>query len=115
MRAQSGQHIEQRGARGVQAQRIEHQIGAGKERRGAEKKCRRRKIAGNGGLNGVQRLRPAMETESSVRVSVAPKARSASSLWSRVRTASRTVVVPAVCKPASRTQVFTCALGTGVV
>ena len=58
---------------------------------------------------------PAMETESSVRVSVAPKARSASSLWSRVRTASRTVVVPAVCRPASRMQVFTCALGTGVV
>ncbi len=58
---------------------------------------------------------PAIETESSVRVTVAPKARNASSLWSRVRTASRTVVVPAVCNPASSTQLFTCALGTGVV
>ena len=58
---------------------------------------------------------PEMETESRVRVSVAPKARRASSLWSRVRTASLTVVVPVVWRPARRTQVLTWALGTGVV
>ena len=56
-----------------------------------------------------------METESLLRATSAPNARSASSLWSRVRTASRTVVVPAVSRPASSTHVFTCALGTGVV
>ena len=58
---------------------------------------------------------PEMLTESMERVSVAPKARRASSLWSRVRTDSRTMVVPAVCSPARRTQVLTWALGTGVV
>ena len=50
---------------------------------------------------------PHIETESTVRVTSAPKARRASSLWSRVRGASRTVVVPFVCRPASRMQVLT--------
>ena len=57
----------------------------GKSDGGAEEECSRRDIAGDSGINGMKGLGPAMETESIERVSVAPKARRASSLWSRVR------------------------------
>ncbi len=42
-----------------------------------------------------------------------PNAASACSVWSRVWAGSTTVVVPLVWSPASRTALFTCALGTG--
>ena len=45
----------------------------------------------------------------------APNWRNASSVWSRVRTGSRTVVVPSANRPANRTHVLTWALATGSV
>ena len=57
VRAQRGQHVKQRGARGIQPHRIQNQIGTGKHERRAEEKCRRRKVAGNSRIDRVQRLR----------------------------------------------------------
>ena len=51
----------------------------------------------------------------SVRSTGTPRARSIRSVWSRVATASRTVVRPSARSPASRIADFTCALGTAVV
>ena len=48
-----------------------------------------------------------------LRSTSAPKARSASSPWSRVRAGSSTVVLPSASSPANSTEVFTCALATG--
>ena len=45
----------------------------------------------------------------------APKWRSMRSVWSRVASGSITVVSPAVLRPASRMQLFTCAEATGSV
>ena len=52
------------------------------------------------------------ETERSCRSTGAPRAANARSVWSRVRTASCTVVVPPASTPASSTALLTCALGT---
>ncbi len=73
------------------------------------------KSPGTAASMAVSLCGPTIVTESCARDTEAPNARRAISLWSRVRTASRTIVVPAVCRPASNTHVFTCALGTGVV
>ena len=59
VRAQCRQHVEQRGARRIQAESIDHKVGAGEEHCRAQKKRRRRKIAGNLCIDGAQRLRTA--------------------------------------------------------
>ncbi len=66
LRSQRGQHIQQRGARRVQPERIQHQVRAGEESRGAQKERRRRNVAGHRGFDGVSVCGPAIETESSV-------------------------------------------------
>ena len=55
--------------------------------------------------------RPGWPTSS--RSTATPRARSIRSVWSRVATASRTVVRPSARSPARRIADFTCALGTG--
>ena len=93
-RSQRGQHVKQRSARGVEAERIEHQISNRERSAAAQRKNAAEEMSpGTAASMACSVCGPAIETESIVRVSVAPKARSASSLWSRVRTASRTVVV----------------------
>ena len=57
VRAQRGEDIEQRGARGIEADGIEHQGRAGEESGGTEEECRRGDVAGNGGFDGVKFLR----------------------------------------------------------
>ncbi len=57
VRAESGEHVEQRGARGVEAERVEDERGAGKDGRGAEKERGRRDVAGDSGFDGVELLR----------------------------------------------------------
>ena len=57
VRAEGGEHIEQRGAGGIEADGVKNQAGAGEERGGAEEKCCRGKIAGDGCIDGVERLR----------------------------------------------------------
>ena len=47
------------------------------------------------------------------RSSLAPKAGSMRSVWSRLGIGSRTLVRPSACRPASSSAVFTCALATG--
>ena len=59
--------------------------------------------------------RPPSHRPPSVRSTGTPRARSIRSVWSRVATASRTVVRPSARSPASRIADFTCALGTAVV
>ena len=55
--AECGEHVEQGGAGWIEAKRIEDEVGAGKERCGTQEKCSGRQIAGNGSLDGVERLR----------------------------------------------------------
>ncbi len=57
LRAQHREHVEQRGTRRVQADRIEYQVGAGKNGGGAEEERGRRDVAGNRGFNRMERLR----------------------------------------------------------
>lgn len=56
-RAQGGEDIEERGARGVEADAVEDEAGVREERGGAEEEGGGRDVAGDGGLDGVQRLR----------------------------------------------------------
>ena len=56
-RAEGGEDIEQRGAGGIESDGVEDEAGAGEERGGAEEKGCGGKIAGNGGFDGVERLR----------------------------------------------------------
>jgi len=56
---------------------------------------------------------PAMETESRERVTLAPNARRASSPWSRVRTASRPLVVPCALQSGEEHRGFHLGAGVG--
>ena len=49
-------HVQQRRTRGVHAERIEHEVGVGEEQRRAQKECRGRDIAGNGGVDSLELL-----------------------------------------------------------
>ena len=53
---QGREHVEERGACGVEAKLIEDEVGAGKESGGAEKEGGGGDVAGNGGFDGVQLL-----------------------------------------------------------
>jgi len=55
--AEGGEHIEERGAGGIEAERIEDQGGAGEERGGAEEEGGGGDVAGDCGVDGVERLR----------------------------------------------------------
>ena len=56
-RAEGGEDVEQSRARGIEADGVENEAGAGEERRGAEEECGGREIAGDDGIDGVERLR----------------------------------------------------------
>ena len=54
--AEQGEDVEQRGAGGVHAERVEDEVGVGEEQRGAEEEGGRGDVAGNGGVDGVELL-----------------------------------------------------------
>ena len=56
VRAECGEHVEQRGAGGVEAERVEDEVGTGEERGGAEEEGGRGHVTGDGGFDGVQVL-----------------------------------------------------------
>ena len=60
----------------------------------------------------TSRCPPVTLTTRPSRPTSTPKARNARSVWSRVADGSRTLVRPSACRPASRTALLTCALGT---
>ena len=120
--AERGDDVEQGGAGGVHAERVEDEVGVGEEERGAEEECGGGDVSGDGGVDGVEALAAGdgeagglVEAVGEVRVKVAPKASSACSVWSRVRMDSVRLVVPSACRPAKRTAVLTWAEGMGVV
>ena len=94
MDAERGEGVEQRGASGVEAESIEDEIRFGEERGAQRKKAAEEISPGTAASIAWSCWGPSMETDSRVRSTFAPKVRSASSLWSRVRTDSRTVVRP---------------------
>ena len=55
--SEGGEDVEERGARGVEADAVEDEAGVGKERGGAEEECGGRNIAGDRGFDGVEFLR----------------------------------------------------------
>ena len=95
-------------------------LGVGMDRSRDQPECGRRRIAGH---QLVARLHDGSSLDldhvraaglAIVRTSTEPRARSMRSVWSRVATDSRTVVVPSARSPASRIADLTCADGTGV-
>ena len=58
--AEGGEDVEQRGAGGVQAERVEDEVGVGEEQGGAEEECGGGDVAGDGGVDGLEVLPPGM-------------------------------------------------------
>jgi hypothetical protein len=54
--AEGGEDVEQRSASGIEAKRVEDEVGAGEERGRAEEKGRGGNVAGDGGFDGVELL-----------------------------------------------------------
>ena len=92
-------------------------LGVGQDERGHHQERGAGGVAGDvDGRAAGRRAPPSTDTVSPVALAPAtPNAGSSRSVWSRLGAGSRTVVRPSACRPASRTAVFTCALGTGRV
>ena len=54
--AEGGDDVEQGGAGGVHAERVEDEVGVGEEERGAEEEGGGGDVAGDGGVDGVEAL-----------------------------------------------------------
>ena len=54
--AEGGDDVEQGGAGGVHAERVEDEVGVGEEKSGAEEECGGGDVSGDGGVDGVEAL-----------------------------------------------------------
>ena len=117
--AHRAQDVDDRAARRVDADVAERQLGVRVDRARDEPERGRRDVARDPLLDRLHRhpsfapSRPPARPARPSRSTGTPRARSIRSVWSRVATASRTVVRPSARSPARRIADFTCALGTG--